>query len=449
MLHHHLSSFIKRDEMDTIVLTTMGYLGGLGLSRGNHRKAFVSALVCCGISRVLSRSFIGLQRENYPLEAWIEKEEKEDALDPDQKIIDPHHHLWDPKVQDKGWHLSKSAFAVLYNFKPFITHKLITMNFTPDMWNTFGKRAPFAMPYMINEMLRDIDNNDGGSGHQNQTGHNITHTVYMECGWKDPAAENEAFSHVPEAEMAQKVANQTNGRICSGIVGFIDLRLGAKACEPAMIALKERVPNFRGLRHSLAWSNSAVHNNPHCDKDTAYDPQFRSAFALLTKFDLSYDCWLYHENLPALMDLALAFPETTIILDHVGLPLGVINGCEAVREEWASSISELASKCPNNVYVKLSGLGMKVCGFGLDERLKPPTSFEVAELWKPYILHCIKCFGVERCMFASNFPVDKISCSYTVLWNAFKRIVSTDAGFSAEDRHALFYGTAKRVYKLN
>lgn len=424
--------------MDIILSAGVGYIGSRALGATN-RQALAATALFGGLASVISRGVIGLKREDYILEEWA-KLYKEEALDPEEEIIDPHHHLWDFRSQDKGWPISKSAINILYKLKPQLMEKLLGRSLPPELFNTFGKRIPIFMIYMADEILRDIGN-DGGKGH------NVTHTVYLECGWHDPNAQSKAFAAVPEVKMAQNVANRTKGRICSGIIAFVDLRLGAEECEPAIIAMKKN-PNFRGLRHALAYSeNKSIVGSDCCTKTTAYDPKFRSAFKLISKYDLVYDSWLFHENIPAFMDLALAFPDTTMVLDHVGLPLGLVYGRDEVLEQWSSSISELARRCPN-VHVKLSGLAMRVCGFRFDERDKPPTSKELAESWKYYILHCIKCFGVKRCMFASNFPVDKISCSYTVLWNAFKRIVS-DAGFSSEERRALFYGNAKRVYKLN
>ena len=96
--------------------------------------------------------------------------------------------------------------------------------------------------------------------------------------------------------------------------------------------------------------------------------------------------------------------------------------------------------------VKLGGLGMPRCGFGLHERPDPPTSEELAVTISPYIHWCIEQFGVERCMFESNFPVDKVSFSYGVMWNAFKRLTKA---FSAGERAALFHDNAVRVYRLD
>jgi predicted TIM-barrel fold metal-dependent hydrolase len=248
--------------------------------------------------------------------------------------------------------------------------------------------------------------------------------------------------------MAQEVAEATHGRLCSGIVAFVDLKLGPDAVEPALRALVERHPTVRGIRHALAWTvpEHTIMCAKHAGKDVAYDVQFRGAFALLNRFGLSFDCWLYHTNLPAFKDLALAFPDTTMVCDHVGQPLGLAHGRDEARTVWLGAIADLARSCPN-VVVKLSGLGMRCGGFGFDERKTPPSSTELAEVWKEYVLHCVEHFGVSRCMFASNFPVDKVSGSYTATFNAFK-IICRDAGFTAAQKQQLFFDTAARVYRL-
>ena len=176
------------------------------------------------------------------------------------------------------------------------------------------------------------------------------------------------------------------------------------------------------------------------------DGAFRQGFALLAAHGLSFDAWLYHTQLDDLIDLARRFPETTIILDHVGGPLGI--GPYAGRRDevfaaWRGQIAELAA-C-DNVVVKLGGLGMKICGFEFHHREVPPPSQVLAEAWRPYLMTCIEAFGPSRCMFESNFPVDKASCNYTVLWNALKRV---SEGLSADERAELFQHTANRVYRL-
>ena len=155
---------------------------------------------------------------------------------------------------------------------------------------------------------------------------------------------------------------------------------------------------------------------------------------------------MYFTQLGELVDLARAFPETPIVLDHVGGPIGIgpyAGKRDEVFAEWKRSIADLA-RCPN-VHVKLGGLGMRLFGFDVHTGELPPSSEQLATLWRPYIDTCIEAFGPERAIFESNFPVDKGSGSYHVFWNAFKRIA---AGCSAADKTALFSGTASRFYRL-
>lgn len=177
------------------------------------------------------------------------------------------------------------------------------------------------------------------------------------------------------------------------------------------------------------------------------DSRFRAGFACLAPLGLSFDAWLYHPQLGELIDLAQTFRDTQIVLDHIGGPLGVgpyRGRSDAVFSEWAASINRLAA-CPN-VSVKIGGLGMRMLGFGFRDRPHPPSSAELAELWRPFVEHCIERFGTSRCMFESNFPVDKAYFNYRVLWNAFKRLT---AAASTHEKQDLFSATASRVYRLD
>ena len=334
-------------------------------------------------------------------EEWL-KLTVEEPIDPDLPICDPHHHLWD----------------------------------RPNTPERPGSR------YLLEELLQDT----GG-------GHNIVQTVFVECRSmyrKDGPSE---MQPVGETEFVQGIAAQsTSGQygatlVAAGIVSFADLTLGVAVAPVLEAHIAASQNRFRGIRHSSAWDASSEitsYRNP--PRGLLLDSKFREGFAYLQKYNLSFDAWLYHPQIIELVDLARAFPDTSIVLDHIGGPLGIgpyAGKREEVFQEWKSSIATLAT-CPN-VVVKLGGLGMPICGFGWHERATPPSSTELAEAMATYYLWCIEQFGVDRCMFESNFPVDKQSCSYTVMWNAFKRI-SRD--FSLNDRAALFHDTAVKVYRL-
>jgi L-fuconolactonase len=227
------------------------------------------------------------------------------------------------------------------------------------------------------------------------------------------------------------------------------LRLGDRVEEVLRAHIQAGGGRYRGIRNQTAYDpdpalrSAGAGQLPHA----LLDKQFRAGFKWLEKLGLSYDAWLFEPQLSDLTELARAFPGTQIILDHAGSPMGLASYAGKRDERfpiWRDSIRAL-SKCAN-VAVKLGGLGMPLCGFKSFMSASPATSEQLAAEWKPYIETCIEAFGANRCMFESNFPVDSGSCTYPVLWNAFKRLA---AGASKEEKSALFSGTATKVYRLD
>jgi predicted TIM-barrel fold metal-dependent hydrolase len=331
-----------------------------------------------------------------PREDWL-AQHKEDIIDPGRRIVDPHHHLW-----DRG-----------------------------------------GLRYMIEDVADDI-----------ASGHNIIATVYVDCRSMYRASGPEGFRPVGEVEFANGVAAMAasgaygKALICAGIVSHVNLLLGdgAKAVLEAEITAGNG--RFRGIRHSSAWDAdpSVAHMYATRPKGLLLDSAFRKGFACLAPLGLSFDAWLFHPQLNEFVDLARAFPDTRICLDHCGGPVGI--GSYAGRREeifpiWKASIQE-AAKCPN-VVVKLGGLAMCLLGYDFHLRPKPPSSEEAAAAWRPYIETCIEAFGPNRCMFESNFPPDKGQCSYQVIFNAFKRLA---AQYSEAEKTALFAQTATDFYRL-
>jgi L-fuconolactonase len=239
-----------------------------------------------------------------------------------------------------------------------------------------------------------------------------------------------------------------NVRACAGIVGRVDLTLGALA-EDVMQACMSRAPDrFRGIRHMAAWDPSAEVSQLMCPppKDLLMDKRFREGFAKLGSLGLSYDSWCYHPQLPQLIDLVDAFPDTRVVVNHVGGRIGegpYASRQDEVFRDWKASMQALARR--PNVFVKLGGLGGRLTGFPFIDRDMPPTSEELVPAWKPYVETCIEAFGADRSMFESNFPPDKAGVSARVLWNAFKRLA---AGCSDAEKAQLFAGTAIRAYRL-
>jgi len=342
----------------------------------------------------------------------------EPILDPTLPIVDPHHHLWDrPRDILKDLPPSDHGFMEIIRLVP---------------------------RYLFDELLADL-----GSGHD------VRATVYMECGAMYRADGPEALRSLGETEFVNGVAAMSASgiygdvRACAGIVGHVDLRLGAAVEDVLRAHLAAAPARFRGIRQIAAYDDDALVLGPLAGRVPAglyRDRSFREGFAALARLGLSFDAWLLEPQLPDLIDLARAFPETTIVLDHVGTPLGI--GAYAGRREerfavWRQNVETLA-RSPN-VVVKLGGLAMPFPGFPWSYTDRPRSSEELAAAWRPYIDVCIQAFGPARAMFESNFPVDGFSCGYDVLWNALKR---TAAGYSAAEKTALFSGTATRVYRL-
>jgi L-fuconolactonase len=359
------------------------------------------------------------------LREWLARTQEE-AIDPEQSIIDPHHHLWDwlPRLElPKG---------------------------TPDRSEAAAKVGYSALPlrYLGDDLIADIR---GG-------GDNVVNTVFVEC-MTMYRADGEDTACVGETEFANGIAAIAasnlygqNVRCCGAIVGFADLTLGA-AVEPVLLAHQAASTRFRGIRHAYAWHESPdIGSAQHPPEDNAgllARDDFRAGFAVLDRLGLTFDCWGYHTQLGEVEDLARAFPGVTMVVDHIGGPIakGPLAGERdgTVFFEWQRGIRSLAD-CPN-VVMKLGGCGMPAYGWGYSERDAPPSSTEMAAAWQPYFAELIEAFGVERCMFESNFPIDKVSCSYTNLWNAFKR-VTTALGLSATEKNELFHDCAARVYKI-
>jgi predicted TIM-barrel fold metal-dependent hydrolase len=329
---------------------------------------------------------------------WLDRRQ-EPILEPDLPIVDPHHHLWD----------------------------------RPD-WR-----------YLLDDLLRDVD-----------SGHNIVATVFVQARAMYRASGPEEMRPVGETEFVNGIAamsaSGTYGktRACAGIVGHADLTLG-NWVEPVLIALiRAGGERFRGIRHITAWDADASVRNPAYSppRGLMSDKTFREGFAVLGQLGLSFDAWLYHPQIDEVTELARAFPNTPIVLNHVGGPIGTGAAYTGKRKEifprWASSIKALAA-CPN-VFVKLGGLGMRLGGFGFHELAEAPSSETLSDAWRPYIETCIEAFGPSRSMFESNFPVDKGSYSYPVFWNACK--LMTKAASNSE-RADLFAGSAARFYRLD
>ena len=321
---------------------------------------------------------------------------REEIVDPDRPIIDPHHHLWA----------------------------------TTSMWGS----------YVLEDLWADTE-----------SGHNIEKTVFIDCrsGYRQDGPEH--LRPVGEtafvAGVAAESAKRDGAATIAGIVSHADMLRGEDVREVLEAHEEAGRGLFRGIRHAGPYDTTGTLTNAGRGRPCPYgEADFRTGVRTLGRLGYTYDTWhFYHQNRDYLA-LARAVPDTTMILDHFGTPLGV--GAYAGRQEeifaqWQDDIAAIA-QCPN-VVAKLGGLAMPDNGFGWEKRETPPTSDEFAGAQRRYYLHTIDCFGPERCMFESNFPVDRLSISYHVMWNGMKKIV---ADFSEDEKHAMFYGTAARVYRL-
>ena len=330
---------------------------------------------------------------------------EEQPLDPQRPIIDPHLHMWE--------------------IRP-------------------ASGAPQApQRFLLPEMLETIET----------SGHNVTHTVFVECHAmyrQDGPPERRSLG---ETEFANGLAAMSASggygprRIAHRIVGNADLRLGVDVAAVLEEHLGRAGERFRGVRCNTAFSEAGMFGAP-CDpraRGLLRDPQFRDGAGVLAWMGLSLDVWCFHTQLEEVIDLATARPDLTIVLDHVGTPesQGAYAGREAeARAEWAPKIAELARR--PNVLVKLGGLGMDLTR-SIPAEVGPASSEALAARWRPYVESCIEAFTPQRCMFESNFPPDKAAASYGATWNAFKRITQA---YAEDEKDQLFRRTAAAAYRI-
>lgn len=329
------------------------------------------------------------------LDAWLELT-VEEAIDPSLPICDPHHHLWD-KPQDR---------------------------------------------YMIDEVTSDL-----GSGH------NVVQTLFVEVDAMYRASGPNDMKPVGEVEWVNGIGAQSDSgaygptRVAAGIVGYADLNLGA-AVKPVLEAIETASGGrFRSVRHTCSWDEfEPLRSHRSGYPGMMASAKFKEGFGVLTGMGYGFDALVYHPQILELAELVDAFPNATFILNHIGRPLGIgpyAGLRDEVFEVWKKDMATLAER--PNIVVKIGGLGNRVSGFDWDTRPFPPSSTELAKTTGPYYLHTIETFGPERCMFESNFPVDKNSYSYAVIWNSFKRMTRD---FSDAEKALLFHNTAAKSYKL-
>lgn len=330
-----------------------------------------------------------------PRPKWLQQH-TEDIIEPELAIIDAHHHLWEENDH----------------------------------------------PYLLPALQQDL-----------ASGHNIVATVFVEAKYSYRPGGQEALRCTGETEKVTCLAEQARDSgmdtaICAAIIGFSDLTMGEKVADVIEAHLELTRGRLRGLRHSVARDPlfpEGIVLRPAAE-GLLSDRHYLAGLNKLAEYGLSYDAMLYDCQIPELTTAIRALPNLPVVLDHYGCIIGVgpYRGKEKETFElWRRNMKELAN-C-DNVVVKLGGMGMIVCGPIWHERRSPPTSTELATAWRPYVETCIELFGTHRCMFESNFPVDKAMYSYPILWNAFKRLT---ADYSPTEKQELFHDTATRVYRI-
>jgi len=324
----------------------------------------------------------------------------EPTLEPELPICDPHHHLWE--------------------FRP--------------------EPVPYQR-YLLPDLAEDL-----------HSGHNVRATVFIEVKARYRPDGPEEMRPVGEVEFVEGLATESargtygRTRVAAAIMGYADLKLGVRVA-PVLEAMQAASPDrFRGVRHSTGWDPSPELVNRDIQGVLASD-QYRAGARVLAGLGLCLENSLYHPQLAELAALARAIPDLTIILNHIGGLVRVgayANRDDEVLPAWRQGMAAVAA-CPN-VIIKLGGVGQRRFGFDWQARAKPIGSTELAAALSPLMQYCIEQFGPDRCMFESNFPVDKVSYSYNVVYNAFKRL---STGYSAAERAAMFHDTAVRVYRID
>ncbi len=327
-------------------------------------------------------------------EGWL-AQHREEIIEPELPIVDPHHHLW----------------------------------------------SHAGNVYLFPELLADLS-----------SGHNIRATVFEECGSMYRADGPAELRSLGETEFVTGIAAMSASggfgpsHACAAMVGNVDLTLGSRVEAILEAHLASSGGRFHAIRYSTAWDADARVHKTVPRSGMLAERQFRDGFKYLSRFGLTFDSWVYHPQLGEVADLAAAFPQTPIVLNHFGSP--ILGGPNAGRTaevfaEWRTGMTALASH--ENVYVKLGALPVRRSEASRQTNPLPLTSEEIATAWRPFVDLCVEQFGARRCMFESNFPVQKRWCSYAVLWNACKRLAS---GASSDEKSELFSGAAARAYRL-
>jgi predicted TIM-barrel fold metal-dependent hydrolase len=316
----------------------------------------------------------------------------EETIEPKLPIVDPHHHLWP---------------------------------------------SGYWIPYDRSAFQKDLSR-----------GHHIISTVFVECGAAYRTEGDPALRPVGETEFVTRACPEHESpALAAGIVAWADLTQPAEAARTLDAHLEAAGSRLCGVRHNVVWHpQPGFVEGPVFPRHLLLDDRFRLGLGEISRRELPYDVWLFHEQLPELAATADALPDLVFVVDHLGGPVpdeAIPHLRSEIFLRWRSLLAEVARR--PNVVVKIGGMGMPKYGFGFERGSDRPSSEELAKAWSPYVETAIEAFGTARCMLESNFPVDKQSLSYDALWNAFKVIT---AAMSKGEQTDLFSATAQRVYGL-
>ncbi|ENW80504.1 hypothetical protein F909_01790 [Acinetobacter sp. ANC 3929] len=350
----------------------------------------------------------------------------------DFAIIDPHIHQWDP------YHTPHSAALLVKALGkyPTVMDKVVRLVKPKPLLDTLGLTAYALNPYLPEHYQTDTSL------------FSVESVVHVEANWHH----HKGFGVVEETDWIQQLDFKAQGLKLGAIVATADPR--DRKFKDILKAHQDVSPLFRGIRKMAAWhQDSGVYR--WCDRPHLYqNKKFLKGFEQLAKMGLSFDAWGYSSQLNEITALAQQFPDTPIVVDHLATPVGLFGAVgkktgktlaqrNAIFKQWQHDIAHLAEQ--KNVHAKISGLMMPVLGHTYYKQHRTATIAEMASLLTPLIQHAIAVFGIERIMYASNFPMDKPNTTLNDLIHAYIQMI---APYGDQALHAIFRQNAANFYQL-
>ncbi|UJR87134.1 amidohydrolase family protein [Sandaracinus amylolyticus] len=334
----------------------------------------------------------------------------------DVPVLDAHVHLWDPRTTPR----IVSPAVKLFGFSERVLHGLGSRLFPQRDLDFVGRTDHVLASFLPGHLRLDHASED------------VRGFVHVEASWqaRDP------MRYAEETRWLEALC----GPDLRAIVGHADL--AHPRLDALLQAHRAASARFVGVRDKLAFSRDPKIARWTTSEDRMRDPAWRHGYARLGERGLTFDAWMYAPQLRDFETLVREVPGTRVVLDHLGTPIG-LGGPEGARvaATWHEDLARLAQH--RQVHAKISGLTMPIVGFGLHARLTPPSAGELADVLGPHVEHALRVFGVERCFFASNFPMDKVSVPWSTLYEAFAQLTSTR---TQGERRALFHDNALRFY---